>query len=327
MIRLAMVGCGQISERFFKQAAARDDVQFVATCARHLESAERKAREHGVDHVVHHLQNKGLAATFADGLSESLRLGADIIVNMDGDNQHPPARIPDLIAPILANTHDVVVADRRVKTIKEFSAVKKFFQRLGSRVVRAASRTTVPDAPCGFRAYSREAALHTNIITSFSYTMETIIQAGRKRIAITHVPIPQNPKTRESRLFKGIGQHIRRSGIAILRSYAMYEPFKVFLASGIFVFLIGTIPYLRVLYMVIKHSGQVGGHIQSLILGAVFIILGFMFVMIGLVADLLSINRKLIEDSLYHIKKMEYGESIPSEEIEELMARRPLIKS
>ncbi|MDB5178653.1 MAG: hypothetical protein JWN01_596 [Patescibacteria group bacterium] len=267
------------------------------------------AEAYPVDHILRHRQNRGLAITFADGMHESLRLGADIIVNIDGDNQHPANRIPDLIAPILEGTHDIVVADRGVRGIKEFSATKKLFQRLGSKVVRWASHTNVPDAPCGFRAYSREAALSTNIITTFSYTMETIIQAGHKRLAVTHVAIPQRPKTRESRLFTGIGQHISRSAVAILRSYTMYQPFKVFLLSGFLVFLIGTIPYWLVLYRVFAEPYNVGGHVQSLILGAVFMILGIMFVMIGIVADLLSINRKLLEDTLYRLKKIEYGES------------------
>lgn len=260
----------------------------------------------GIDHIVKHRKNKGLALTFADGIDEALRQGADIIVNIDGDNQHPAGEIPKLIKPILDKTHDIVVADRDVQNISYFSSQKKFLQRLGSKVVMMASGTDVPDAPCGFRAYSREAALSVNVVTLFSYTMETIIQAGKKRIAITHMHIPQNKATRESRLFRNMRQHVFRSAKAIIRSYTMYEPFKVFLASGLVVFLLGTIPFIRVLYLFAATGGNVSGHVQSLILGAILLILGFILVMIGIVADLIAVNRKLLEDALYRIKKIEY---------------------
>jgi glycosyltransferase involved in cell wall biosynthesis len=261
------------------------------------------AEELGVNHIFRHKQNRGLAHTFSYGLDEALRLGADIIVNIDGDNQHPASEIPRLIQPILEGKYDIVVADRQVKNIKYFSWIKRLLQKIGSKVVRMASDTDIPDAPCGFRAYSREAALSTNIVTVFSYTMETIIQAGKKRIAITHVPIQENPKTRESRLFKSLRQHVYRSTKAILRSYAMYEPFKIFLVSGIVVFAIGTFPFFRIAYLILTSEQRVSGHVQSLILGSIFLILGFVLGMIGVVADLLSINRKLIEDMLYRLKK------------------------
>lgn len=177
------------------------------------------AKKLGVNHIVRHKQNRGLAQTFADGLDEALHLGADIIVNIDGDNQHPATEIPRLIKPILDGTHDIVVADREVSNIKYFSWFKRLLQKIGSKVVRLASDTDVADAPCGFRAYSREAALSLNVVTKFSYTMENIIQAGKKRIAITHVPIHQNPQTRESRLFKSLREHVYKSSKAIIRSY------------------------------------------------------------------------------------------------------------
>jgi glycosyltransferase involved in cell wall biosynthesis len=257
----------------------------------------------GVNHILRHKQNRGLAHTFSYGLDEALRLGADIIVNIDGDNQHPAAEIPRLIQPILDGKYDIVVADRQVRNIKYFSWVKRSLERLGSKVVRMASDTDIPDAPCGFRAYSREAALSTNIVTVFSYTMETIIQAGKKRIPITHIPIQQNPKTRESRLFKSLRQHVYKSSKAILRSYAMYEPFKIFLVSGVIVFALGCIPFFRIAYLLLVSEETVSGHVQSLILGSIFLILGFVLAMIGVVADLLSMNRKLIEDILYRVKK------------------------
>ena len=264
------------------------------------------AEKLGVDHIVRHPQNRGLATSFADGLHEGLKQGADIIVNTDGDNQYPQASIPELIQTILDGTHDIVVADRQTNKIAHFSPFKKLLQRFGSRMVNLASGTDIPDAPSGFRAYSRHAAMSINVVTDFSYCMETIVQAGRKRIPITHVPVVTNAKTRESRLFKNIGQHVRKSMAAIVRSYTMYKPFKVFLLSGLVSALIGLVPYVRYSMLVIAHNEKIAGHLQSLIFGAVFIMLGVMFMVIGVVADLLAINRKLLEDNLYHLKQIEY---------------------
>lgn len=264
------------------------------------------ARELGVTHIIRNRQNQGLARTFATGIHECLKHGADIIVNTDGDNQYPQKDIPKLIKPILDKEYDIVVADRQIKSIEHFSPLKKFFQTTGSRVVNLASGTDIPDAPSGFRAYSRHAAMSLNIITDFSYCMETIISAGRRRIAITHVPVNTNPKTRESRLFNNILQHMMKSGGAILRSYTMYRPMQVFLATGISTILIGTIPYIRFLWLMFPDGEPVSGHLQSLLFGAIFIFLGVMFLVIGIVADLLSINRRLLEDTLYRLKKAEY---------------------
>jgi glycosyltransferase involved in cell wall biosynthesis len=263
------------------------------------------ARKLGIDHIVGHVGNKGLAFTFAQGLYECLRQGADIIVNIDGDNEHPAAEIPRLVQPILDGTHDIVVANRNVRSIAHFKLIKKYLQQMGSLVVRMASSTDIKDAPCGFRAFSREAAMEMNLVTSFSYTLETIIQAGHKKIAATNVDIPPNINTRRSRLFKSIWQYVRRSAVAIIRSYAMQRPFSIFFASGVVVGLIGTIPYFRIVYLMLSQHEPVTGHIQSLILGAVFIILGVMFILIGIIADLLNINRKLTEDILYRMKKLE----------------------
>jgi glycosyltransferase involved in cell wall biosynthesis len=269
------------------------------------------AKKLGVNHIVRHSQNRGLAISFSDGLHEALQQGADIIVNTDGDNQYPQASIPQLIKPILDGTHDIVVADRQTSKIAHFSPLKKLLQRLGSRMVNQASGTDVPDAVSGFRAYSRHAAMSLNVVTDFSYCTETIVQAGHKRLSVTHVPVATNAKTRDSRLFKSMGQHIRKSAAAILRSYTMYKPFKVFLLSGVISILIGLIPYVRFLYLMISRGGEpVAGHLQSLIFGAVFIMLGMMFTMIGIVADLLSTNRKLIEDALYRLKKLEYDKKV-----------------
>jgi glycosyltransferase involved in cell wall biosynthesis len=269
------------------------------------------AKRLGVTHIIRNRGNKGLAFTFSTGLHEALKRGADIIVNTDGDNQYPQQDIPKLIKPILDGTHDIVVADRQTSKIAHFSPFKKFMQRFGSRVVNFASGTDLPDAPSGFRAYSRNAAMSLNIVTDFSYAMETIIAAGRRKIAITHVPVVTNPKTRESRLFKNIFQHMAKSGSAIIRSYTMYRPLKIFLAFAAFSVLIGLIPYVRYMLMVFQQGGEpVGGHLQSLIFGAVFIMLGVMFVVIGIVADLLAINRKLQEDTLTRLKRLEYDGSI-----------------
>lgn len=261
----------------------------------------------GVDHIIKNKQNKGLAATFATGLHEALRRGADIIVNTDGDNQYPQQDIPKLVEPIIKGTHDIVVADRQTDKIEHFSPFKKFMQRFGSRVVNLASGTDIPDAPSGFRAYSRHAAMNMNIITDFSYCMETIIAAGRKRLAITHVPVKTNPKTRESRLFSNIFQHMAKSGSAIIRSYTMYRPLKIFLASAGLSVIIGLVPYVRYMFLTFQQGGEpLGGHLQSIIFGTVFIMLGIMFLTIGIIADLIAINRRLHEDTLYRLKRLEY---------------------
>ncbi len=267
------------------------------------------AKKLGVDHIIRHRRNKGLAASFSEGVHECLKMGADIIVNTDGDNQYPQEMIPELIAPILARTHDIVVGDRQVTKIAHFSPLKKLLQRIGSNVVQKAAGIRVQDAPSGFRAYSREAAMRINVVTTFSYTMETIIQAGKKRIAITHVPVTTNPKTRESRLFKSMPEHIRKSGTAIIRSWTMYEALSMFLFAGLIIFMIGAIPYLRLFYLMVEHGEPIGGHLQSVVFGAVFMILGFLTIFLGIVADLLSINRKLLEDALHRLKRVEYGET------------------
>lgn len=265
------------------------------------------AKKLGVNHIVRHRKNKGLAAAFTAGINEALRQGADIIVNTDADNQYPQKDIPKLIKPIVDGKYDIVVGDRQTDKIKHFSPLKKLLQKAGSKAVQLASGTNIPDAPSGFRAYSREAAMRLNVVTNFSYCMETIIQAGKKRISITHVPIITNKKTRESRLFKSIGQHVRKSMGAILRSYLMYEPLKVFLTAGVVTFLLGTIPFFRFIYLAIAKGELLSGHLQSIILGVVLVLIGFMLGVVGVIADLISINRKLMEDNLYHMKKLEYN--------------------
>ncbi|MBU1250002.1 MAG: glycosyltransferase [Actinobacteria bacterium] len=262
------------------------------------------AREHGVEHFVHHISNRGLARSFADGANYALAQGADILVNTDGDNQYPQERIPDLIAPVMRGEADIVVGDRQTATIEHFSPLKKLLQRVGSRVVNVAAGTNIPDAASGFRAYSREALLKLNIVTEFSYCMETIIQAGHKRLSITSIPVTTNRKTRESRLFNSMWQHIAESGRAIVRSYLMFRPLAFFLPLGAVLTLLSLIPFVR--YLVLWLSNTAGDHIQSLILGAALLVGGLLSFALGLLADLMRINRVLLEDSLERSKRLQY---------------------
>jgi glycosyltransferase involved in cell wall biosynthesis len=261
------------------------------------------ARESGVDHIVRLRIHKGLAEGYSAGLDACLRLGADLIVNTDADNQYRGDDIQRLIDPILAGEADMVVGDRNVGAIQHFSFVKKRLQRLGSWVVRQVSGTQIPDVTSGFRALSREAALRLNVISRFTYTLETVIQAGKKNIAITHVPIRTNEQTRPSRLFKNIPSYLKRSVGTIAQIYTVYEPMKTFLIIGGTIFGAGFLVSLRFLYFYFIR--QVAGHIQSLILSAVLMIVGFQVIVLGLVASLIGSNRQLLEDALYRIKKIE----------------------
>jgi glycosyltransferase involved in cell wall biosynthesis len=264
------------------------------------------ARALGVDHIVSHTNNKGLARAFRTGLDACLALGADIIVNTDGDNQYEARDIPRLIRPILDGAADIVVGDRQTQTVGHFSASKRKLQALGSFVVRALSGTTVPDAVSGFRAISREAALHLNIVSPFSYTIEMLIQAGRKNLAITSVPIRTNAPTRPSRLFGSSRDFIGRSLGTMVRMYAMYKPLTTFVSIGTVLLVAGAIPILRFLYFWTTGNGS--GHVQSLVLGGVFVILGFVTLLIGLVADLINFNRQLIEITLEKVRKLEMAQ-------------------
>jgi hypothetical protein len=236
-------------------------------------------------------------------LDAALRLGADLVVNTDADNQYRGEDIQKLIDPILAGEADMVVGDRNVGQIEHFSFIKKRLQKLGSWVVREVSGTHIPDATSGFRAMSREAALRLNVVSKFSYTLETIIQAGKKNIAIGHVTIRTNPQTRPSRLFSSTPAYLKRSISTIARIYALYEPLKTFLYIGSTVFGLGILISLRFLFFFLTKQG--GGHVQSLILSAVLMLVGFQIVMIGLLADIIGANRRLIEDVLYRVRKLE----------------------
>jgi glycosyltransferase involved in cell wall biosynthesis len=278
------------------------------------------ARRCGVDHVVRMTRNKGLAAAFAAGIDASLKRGADFIVNTDADNQYGGHEIAKLLAPLLRGEADIVIGDRNIAELRHMSWRKRQLQRLGSWVVRQVSNTTVPDTTSGFRAYTREAALRMTIVSEFSYTLETIIQAGKKRMAIAHVPIETNPRTRESRLFDSIFSYIKRSSATIVRIYAMYEPLKVFTYLGIVLFSLGLLLSLRFLYAYFTGFTGGGRYVQSLIISAVLMIVGFYTAMIGLVADLISANRKLLEDLVYRIRKLEIREQPLLDDTKELTA-------
>ena len=270
------------------------------------------AKRLGVEHIVSFPKNRGLAEAFKAGIDACLKLGADIIVNTDADNQYKGQDIVKLVQPILRGEFEMVVGDRQTDSIAHFSPIKKFFQKFGSWVVRRASHTTVPDTTSGFRAYTREAALRLNVVSEFTYTLETIIQAGHKKMAVGHVIIGTNGMLRESRLFKGIFNYMKRSSNTIVRIYTMYRPLKVFLSLGLLSFILGTSIGIRFLIYYLQGNGD--GHIQSLILSAVLMIIGFQFGMIGLIADLISNNRKLVEETLYRVRKMELESTSIDEE-------------
>jgi glycosyltransferase involved in cell wall biosynthesis len=264
------------------------------------------ARQHGVKHFVHHTRNQGLGRSFHDGVLKALELGADIIVNTDGDNQYPQNRIGDLVQPILHGEADIVIADRQTHTIKHFSAGKKMLQKFGSAVVSKAAGTTLPDAASGFRAYSRESMIRINTITRFSYCTETIIQAGNKGLHITSIPVETNPKLRESRLFNSTGEHVRKSAITIIRAYIMYKPYIIFgWLSGI-LFALGLIPFARFVFFSLE-DGTTRGHIQSLLVGSLLMITAFLCVVLNIIADLIRINRVLIEDNLEQTKRHRFS--------------------
>ncbi len=262
------------------------------------------ARELGVVHFVRHTRNMGLARAFADGVDYALAHGADVVVNTDGDNQYPSERIGDLVAPVIDGRADIVIGDRQTSTIEHFSPLKRMLQRLGSWTVNKAAGTDIPDAASGFRAYSREALMRLNVVTSFSYCMETIIQAGHKRMRLASIPITTNAKTRESRLFRSMWQHVAESSRAIIRSYLMFRPLAFLLPLGILLTVLSLIPFVR--YLVLWLSGTSGDHIQSLILGAALLVGGLLSFALGLLADLMRINRILLEDSLERTRRLQY---------------------
>jgi len=286
-----------------RKIAGIDAVEILVIDDGSSDRTSQVARECGADHVIRFKMNQGLARGFMAGLQTSVTLGADIIVNTDADNQYNGGDIPKLIQPILDGRADIVIGDREVETIEHFSSSKKFFQKLGSWVVRVASGTHIPDATSGFRAYSRDAALHTNIVSGYTYTLESIIQAGQNRLAITHIPVRTNHVLRQSRLISSVRNYIVRSASTIVRTYAMYSPLKFFFSIGMIVFLAGLILAAR--YLFYFFIGEGAGHIQSLILAAILMMLGFQTVVIGLISDLIAANRRLSEEAVYRLRKMD----------------------
>ena len=266
------------------------------------------ARACGVTHFVHHTRNMGLARSFRDGVDYALAHGADIVVNTDGDNQYPQSRIGDLVRPIIVGEADIVIADRQTQTIAHFSPFKKLMQRVGSHVVNRAASTELPDAASGFRAYSRASLLRLNIVTQFSYCMETIIQAGNKRLRIVSVAVVTNAKTRESRLFKNAGHHMVKSASAIMRSYLMFKPYVIFATLAVMFGVLAVVPFGRFL-VYWAASGQTTGHVQSLIFGSIMSVAALLSLALGVISDLLRTNRILLEEQLERTKEMQYRRS------------------
>jgi len=280
------------------------------------------ARVAGVEHVVRHKVNKGLAQAFRSGLEAALAAGADIIVNTDGDNQYAGRSIPDLVRPILEGRADIVIGDRRPHENPEFPWLKRRLQALGSFAVRRLSRTDVPDAVSGFRAISREAALGLNIVSPFSYTIEMLIQAGKHQVALASVPVETNRKTRDSRLFRNIPHFLLHSLATMVRIYAMYHPLRMFSYIGIALGAAGTVPILRFLYFYL--NGEGGGHLQSLVLGGVLVLMGFFSILFALAADLIGFNRQLLETTLRKVRRLELEGRL---EPDGAVARHPSVAS
>ena len=255
--------------------------------------------------VVRFRRNKGLAKGFMAGLDACLKNGADIIVNTDADNQYCGADIETLVRPILDKKAHIVIGERPIDDTEHFTPLKKKLQHFGSWVVRKASKTTIPDAPSGFRAYSREAAMRINVINDYTYTLETIVQSGREKMAVMSVPIRTNPELRESRLFHSMWGYIKKSMLTIVRTYLMYRPLYFFFMLGSILALVGVGFFVR--YFVFFCSGEGGGHLQSLILASTLLIVGFQTIVVGLLGDVISANRKILQDVQYHVRKMDYS--------------------
>jgi glycosyltransferase involved in cell wall biosynthesis len=262
------------------------------------------ARENGVDHVAQLGINRGLAQAFMVGLDCAIKAGADIIVNTDADNQYAASDISKLVAPILAGEADIVIGERPISNIDHFSPGKKLLQKFGSWVVRIASGTNVPDAPSGFRAMTRDAAMRLNCFNNYTYTLETIIQAGRKGMVIKSVPVSVNEDLRPSRLVRSIPSYVQQSVFTIIRIFMTYRPFRFFAALGLGSIVIGLIPSLRFVYFYLEGEGQ--GNVQSLLFSVLFLGMGVVLVVVGLVSDLIGVNRMLLEDIRWRLREMEF---------------------
>jgi glycosyltransferase involved in cell wall biosynthesis len=281
-----------------------DQIEWLVVDDGSTDHTSEVAESLGVEHVVRLRRNQGLAQAFLVGLETAVRLGADIIVNTDADNQYHGQDVERLVAPILAGQADIVVGDRRVATVAHFSRLKRWLQRLGSWVVQQAAGVSIPDATSGFRSLSREAALRTLVLSNYSYTLETLIQAGARQMAVEYVPVRTNPQTRPSRLIRSLPEYMTQSGLTILRTYSLYRPLRVFLGLGGLLIVGGLVLGLRFLYLFITRGGYTGS-IQSLILAAILVIVGFQVCLIGLMADLIGFNRKILEEILYRMRRLE----------------------
>lgn len=287
-----------------KQIDSIDEIEYLIINDGSKDNTVEVAKNWGVHYVVNFKCNKGLAKGFMAGLDACLRQGADIIVNTDADNQYCGADIEKLVRPILDGKADIVIGERPIDDTEHFSPLKKKLQHIGSWTVRVASKTDVPDAPSGFRAYSRQAALKMNVVNEYTYTLETIVQAGRNKMAITSVPIRTNPELRKSRLFNSMFGYIKKSMLTIIRAFMMYKPLRFFTIIGSTIFLIGLILGIR--FLVFVFMGESGGHIQSLILASTLLLLGFQTFISGLQADLIASNRKLLEDIQERVRRLDY---------------------
>jgi glycosyltransferase involved in cell wall biosynthesis len=286
-----------------REIAGVDEVEWLVIDDGSRDRTIEVARAHGVDHIVRLTSNRGLAAAFQAGLDACLKLGADLIVNTDADNQYHGGDIPKLVAPILAGDADMVIGDRETDQIEHFSPLKKRLQRWGSAVVRRASGTSVPDTTSGFRAYNREAALQLQVVSKFTYTLESIIQAGKMLVAVDHVPIRTNEKTRPSRLFPSMWAYVRRNTLSIFRIYALYEPLRLFMFAAAIAALVGAVIWARFLWFFFSGEGQ--GHIQSLILGATLFIVAVQLAALGVVSDILAGSRVLQQRILERVRRVE----------------------
>lgn len=286
-----------------------DEIEYLIINDGSKDDTVAVARNWGVNYVVNFKRNKGLAKGFMAGLDACLRNGADIIVNTDADNQYNGADIEKLVRPIIEGKSDIVIGARPIDDTEHFSPLKKQLQHFGSWVVRVASNSDIPDAPSGFRAYSREAAMAMNVTNEYTYTLETIVQAGRSKIAMTSVPIRTNEELRPSRLFSSMFGYVKRSMVTIVRAYIVYKPMKFFATLGAIVFALGMALGLRYLFYLATGSGD--GHVQSLILSSTLMMLGFMTVGLGLLGDLIATNRKMMEDIQVRVKKIDYNDSKP----------------
>ena len=284
-----------------------DTIEYLVIDDGSIDGTDEVARQCGVHHILRLARHSGLAAGFVTGLEASLKLGADVIVNTDADNQYRAEDIQHLVEPILNGQADLVVGDRGVANLAAFSPSKRILQRLGSWVIAQASGVRTPDATSGFRAISRQAALRTLVLSEYSYTLETLIQAGAKRMSVMYVPVRTNPQTRPSRLMSNLPHYLANSTSTILRAYTLYRPLRVFTAVGVSMILIGVVLGVRFLYLnYIVRAG--GGLIQSVILSAALLIVGFQVLLIGLVADLIGFNRKILEEVLFRLRSLELDE-------------------